>query len=312
MSPATSIVSGSIRRSADLSSSGMTIPTQAFPCQIPRRDHKDGLTTRQVSQSRSTLGRNPAHQRSRPHHRHRIDPEGGAGRLFRRRPAHGRRRGVARLPAEADSGRHGRGGAGAPRSSSRRVSEKNCAMAEPSPELESAAIADGLTEDRWLGGRLTLLQPRRGHRVGTDAALLVAAAGDARQGRIVDVGAGVGAVGLALAKRYRARLRRSRRDRSRTGAARREQRGAQRASGARAGPAARRARPGASAARPGSRRIGRVASSPTRRSSSRERSAPLPTKAGRARMSCRARRPARRSATGFPPRSRFSRRAGVS
>jgi tRNA1(Val) A37 N6-methylase TrmN6 len=73
-------------------------------------------------------------------------------------------------------------------------------MAEPFPRDENPAIADGLTEDRWLGGRLALLQPRRGHRVGTDAALLVAAA-DARHGRIVDVGAGVGAVGLALAKR---------------------------------------------------------------------------------------------------------------
>jgi tRNA1(Val) A37 N6-methylase TrmN6 len=75
-------------------------------------------------------------------------------------------------------------------------------MAEPLTELESAATADMLTEDRWLGGRLLLLQPKRGHRVGTDAALLVAAAGDARQGRIVDVGAGVGAVGLALAQRH--------------------------------------------------------------------------------------------------------------
>ena len=74
-------------------------------------------------------------------------------------------------------------------------------MAEPSTELESAAAADGLTEDRWLGGRLMLGQPKRGHRVGTDAALLVAAASDGRQGRIVDVGAGVGAVGLALAQR---------------------------------------------------------------------------------------------------------------
>jgi tRNA1(Val) A37 N6-methylase TrmN6 len=83
---------------------------------------------------------------------------------------------------------------------SKRVWEKNCSMAEPLTELGSAATADGLTEDLWLGGRLTLVQPRRGHRVGTDAALLVAAAGDARQGRIVDVGAGVGAVGLALAK----------------------------------------------------------------------------------------------------------------
>ena len=45
-----------------------------------------------------------------------------------------------------------------------------------------------------------LVQPRRGHRVGTDAALLVAAAGTP-EGRVVDVGAGVGAVGLALAER---------------------------------------------------------------------------------------------------------------
>jgi tRNA1(Val) A37 N6-methylase TrmN6 len=72
-------------------------------------------------------------------------------------------------------------------------------MAEPSTELGSAATADGLTEDLWLGGRLALVQPKRGHRVGTDAALLVAAAGSP-EGRIVDVGAGVGAVGLALAK----------------------------------------------------------------------------------------------------------------
>jgi tRNA1(Val) A37 N6-methylase TrmN6 len=74
-------------------------------------------------------------------------------------------------------------------------------MAERLTELERAATADGLTEDRWLGGRLRLVQPKRGHRVGTDAALLVAASGDARQGRIVDVGAGVGSVGLALAQR---------------------------------------------------------------------------------------------------------------
>jgi tRNA1(Val) A37 N6-methylase TrmN6 len=79
---------------------------------------------------------------------------------------------------------------------SRRVWAKNCVMPEPSAEL-----GDGLTEDRWLGGRLMLTQPRRGHRVGTDAALLAAAAGDVRQGRIVDVGTGVGAVGLALAER---------------------------------------------------------------------------------------------------------------
>jgi tRNA1(Val) A37 N6-methylase TrmN6 len=70
-------------------------------------------------------------------------------------------------------------------------------MAEPSSALENPAAGDGLTEDRWLGGRLTIVQPRRGHRVGTDGALLAAAAGTP-EGRIADVGAGVGAVGLAL------------------------------------------------------------------------------------------------------------------
>ncbi len=59
----------------------------------------------------------------------------------------------------------------------------------------------GLSSDAWLGGRLTLLQPRSGHRVGSDAALLAAAA-DPTEGRVVDVGAGVGAVGLALLKRH--------------------------------------------------------------------------------------------------------------
>ncbi len=54
--------------------------------------------------------------------------------------------------------------------------------------------------DAWLGGRLTLVQPRRGHRAGTDAALLAAAA-DFSEGRFVDIGAGVGAVALAILSR---------------------------------------------------------------------------------------------------------------
>lgn len=59
-----------------------------------------------------------------------------------------------------------------------------------------------VSSDAWLGGRLSLLQPLRGHRVGSDAALLAAAV-DIRAGRLVDVGAGVGAVGLAIAARSR-------------------------------------------------------------------------------------------------------------
>src|SRR5215218_8824116 len=58
-----------------------------------------------------------------------------------------------------------------------------------------------VTADAVLGGRLLLKQPRRGHRVGHDA-ILLAAACPARAGdRVVDLGAGVGAAGLALAVR---------------------------------------------------------------------------------------------------------------
>ena len=54
-------------------------------------------------------------------------------------------------------------------------------------------------EDRLLAGRLALRQPVRGHRAGTDAILLAAAAPRDFEGLAVDVGSGVGAVGLALA-----------------------------------------------------------------------------------------------------------------
>jgi tRNA1(Val) A37 N6-methylase TrmN6 len=55
--------------------------------------------------------------------------------------------------------------------------------------------------DEILGGRLRLRQMRHGHRVGADAVLLAAAAGPPAR-RIVDVGSGVGAVGLALLTRW--------------------------------------------------------------------------------------------------------------
>ncbi|MBI2713957.1 MAG: methyltransferase [Rhizobiales bacterium] len=57
------------------------------------------------------------------------------------------------------------------------------------------------SEDAVLGGRLRLRQPLRGHRVGHDA-ILLAAATNARAGeQAVDLGAGVGGAGLALAVR---------------------------------------------------------------------------------------------------------------
>ena len=57
------------------------------------------------------------------------------------------------------------------------------------------------TEDALLGGQLRLRQRKSGHRAGHDAVLL-AAATPARSGdRVVDFGAGVGAAGLAVARR---------------------------------------------------------------------------------------------------------------
>ena len=74
------------------------------------------------------------------------------------------------------------------------------ATAKPSrpnrPKSEGAVGADD-----FLGGRISVLQPRSGHRAGSDAVLLAAAV-PARAGeRVLDVGAGVGAAGLCVAAR---------------------------------------------------------------------------------------------------------------
>lgn len=58
-----------------------------------------------------------------------------------------------------------------------------------------------VSEDQLLGGRVRLRQPRGGYRAGADAVLLAAAV-PARPGeRVLDAGAGVGAVALSLARR---------------------------------------------------------------------------------------------------------------
>lgn len=64
----------------------------------------------------------------------------------------------------------------------------------------TGVIAD-IAEDLLCGGRLRLLQPRRGHKAGTDALLLAAAAPAGMNGHIADLGAGVGTVGLVAAVR---------------------------------------------------------------------------------------------------------------
>jgi tRNA1(Val) A37 N6-methylase TrmN6 len=68
----------------------------------------------------------------------------------------------------------------------------NCAQRETDIEI---------SEDGVLGGRLRLRQPLRGHRFGHDAILLAAATAAHGGEHAVDLGAGVGAAGLALAAR---------------------------------------------------------------------------------------------------------------
>lgn len=60
-----------------------------------------------------------------------------------------------------------------------------------------------ISDDIFLGGKLRILQPRRGYRAGTDAVLLAATVGvqATLSGPVLDVGAGVGVVGLCVAAR---------------------------------------------------------------------------------------------------------------
>ncbi len=62
-------------------------------------------------------------------------------------------------------------------------------------------VGEQVSEDTVLGGMLVLRQPLRGHRFGHDAILLAAAIAARSGERAVEFGAGVGAAGLALARR---------------------------------------------------------------------------------------------------------------
>jgi tRNA1(Val) A37 N6-methylase TrmN6 len=66
---------------------------------------------------------------------------------------------------------------------------------------EMPAGQSEVSEDAVLGGRLVLRQPLRGHRFGHDAILLAAAVSAAAGEQAIELGAGVGAAGLALAWR---------------------------------------------------------------------------------------------------------------
>jgi tRNA1(Val) A37 N6-methylase TrmN6 len=64
-----------------------------------------------------------------------------------------------------------------------------------------SAATETTSEDAILGGKLVLRQPLRGHRFGHDAILLAAATAARAGEQAVELGAGVGAAGLALAHR---------------------------------------------------------------------------------------------------------------
>jgi tRNA1(Val) A37 N6-methylase TrmN6 len=62
-------------------------------------------------------------------------------------------------------------------------------------------VTGAATDDAFLGGRLSLLQPGTGYRAGIDGVLLAATVGARPGAQVLDVGAGVGVVGLCVAQR---------------------------------------------------------------------------------------------------------------
>lgn len=80
-------------------------------------------------------------------------------------------------------------------------SEMGPGSREENASKKPSLTADAVTEDGFLGGQLRLRQPRGGHRAGHDAILLAAATAARPGDRVVDLGSGVGAAGLAVARR---------------------------------------------------------------------------------------------------------------
>jgi tRNA1(Val) A37 N6-methylase TrmN6 len=76
-------------------------------------------------------------------------------------------------------------------------------MSSPTNKRASppAVRAGTTTTDGFLGGRISIIQPRSGHRAGSDAVFLAAAVPAGKSGRVLDAGAGVGVAGLCLLAR---------------------------------------------------------------------------------------------------------------
>jgi tRNA1(Val) A37 N6-methylase TrmN6 len=70
-----------------------------------------------------------------------------------------------------------------------------------SQPIRQTGQAGGETDDAFLGGRVQILQPRRGYRAGIDGVLLAATVEAEPGAQLLDAGAGVGVVGLCVACR---------------------------------------------------------------------------------------------------------------
>src|SRR5258705_7922125 len=67
------------------------------------------------------------------------------------------------------------------------------------------AISSGETRDTILGGRLALIQPKRGYRFSVEAILLGRFVRARRSERVLELGAGCGVISIMLASIYRPR-----------------------------------------------------------------------------------------------------------
>lgn len=75
-------------------------------------------------------------------------------------------------------------------------------MSSPTKQpRQTAGYAGSTSIDEFLGGRIAVVQPQRGHRAGSDAVFLAAAVQAGEGERVLDVGAGVGVAGLCLLAR---------------------------------------------------------------------------------------------------------------
>ena len=67
--------------------------------------------------------------------------------------------------------------------------------------MAADAPNEPVTDDAFLGGALSILQPKSGYRAGIDGIVLAASVPTGDGDAVLDVGAGVGVVGLAVARR---------------------------------------------------------------------------------------------------------------